>query len=101
MPERAFSLTMKNITRSFSMTYDQKKTNWKLFLKTNILAITVNPSARIILAPFPIAIFRESLEYSFIIFSFRARGSFPEIFWGQLAIHSPEYYNIMGTKFKH
>ena len=27
MPEWAFSLTMKNITRSFSMTYDQKKTN--------------------------------------------------------------------------
>ena len=78
MPEWAFSLTTKNITRSFSMTYDRKKLNRKLFLKTNILAITVNPSARIILAPFPFAIFREGLEYSFIIFSFRARDSFPE-----------------------
>ena len=32
----------------------------------------------------------------FIIFSFRARDSFPGgIFWRQLAIHSPEYQNSM------
>ena len=38
----------------------------------------------------------------FIIFSFHAWGSFPEgIFWRQLAIHSPEYHNIMGTKCEH
>ena len=37
----------------------------------------------------------------FIIFSFRARDSFPEgIFWRQLAIHSPKYHN-MGTKCEH
>ena len=38
----------------------------------------------------------------FIIFSFRTRDSFPGgIFWRQLAIHSPEYHNIMDTKCEH
>ena len=37
----------------------------------------------------------------FIILSFRVRDSFPEeTFWRQLAIHSPEYHNIMRTKCK-
>ena len=51
---------------------------------------------------FSIAIFRECLEYPFIIFSFRAQDSFPEgIFWRQLSIHSPEYDNVMGMKCEH
>ena len=38
----------------------------------------------------------------FIIFSFRARDSYPEEnFWSQLATHSPEYHDIMSTKCKH
>ena len=38
----------------------------------------------------------------FIIFSFRAGDLFPEeIFWRQLAIQSPEYHSIMGTKCEH
>ena len=38
----------------------------------------------------------------FIIFSFRARDSFPAgIFWRQLTIHSSEYHNIMGTRCEH
>ena len=38
---------------------------------------------------FSIAICFDILEYHFIIF------------WRQLAIHSPEYHNIMGTKCEH
>ena len=46
--------------------------------------------------------FARAWNTHFIIFSFRARDSFPEgIFWRQLAIHSPEYHNIMGTKCEH
>ena len=46
-----------------------------------------------------IVIFRESWIIHFIIFSSRAQDSFPEeIFWSQLAIYFPEYFNIMSTK---
>ena len=38
----------------------------------------------------------------FIIFSFRARDSFPAgIFWRHLTIHSSKYHNIMGTRCEH